>query len=156
MQVIGVSLTPHVHSVTKQIPSLPEAAAVASSGSVSALADVTSSIASIILPSPGRKHNAPKAELAGPIGVIQMGARSLEQDPSSWCLLCALISFNVAAMNTIPFPGLDGGQMAFLVAEAVRGRKVPRKYQDAVNSMAILLLAFLTVSLLVSDMRRLI
>ena len=63
----------------------------------------------------------------------------------------ALISVNLAVLNALPLPLLDGGQMLLLALEAVRGRPVPERLQLAFAQSGFLLLVGLTVVLIVRD-----
>ena len=49
----------------------------------------------------------------------------------------ALISINLAVLNALPLPLLDGGQMALLLIEGVRGKPVPERFQLAVRPIRI-------------------
>ena len=66
-------------------------------------------------------------------------------------LFMALISVNLAVLNSLPLPLLDGGQMLLLVLEALRGRPVPERFQLAFAQSGFLLLLGLTVVLIVRD-----
>uniref|UniRef100_A0A7S2ZL78 PDZ domain-containing protein n=1 Tax=Rhodosorus marinus TaxID=101924 RepID=A0A7S2ZL78_9RHOD len=93
--------------------------------------------------------------VSGPIGVVSMGADLARNDQASLLAFCAAISMNLAIINSLPLPALDGGQMVFLLAEAVRGSPVSTRWQEAVNRTALLM--FLTFSgfLLLGDIAKL-
>src|SRR5713226_7677003 len=87
-------------------------------------------------------------EFLGPVGiasvtgeVAQLGAQYLLQ-------FAAFLSLNLAILNLIPFPALDGGRILFVVIEAVRGRRVDPRKEGFVHliGMAILLLFIALVS----------
>lgn len=94
--------------------------------------------------------------LSGPIGVVSVGAQLARDD--AWTLLpfCAVISINLALMNALPLPALDGGQLVLLAVEAVRGAPVSRRVQNAINSTALLLLLAGSGALFVGDLQRLL
>jgi regulator of sigma E protease len=88
-------------------------------------------------------------QLTGPIGIAQMTGEVAQAGLSPLLEFAALISLNLAIMNILPFPGLDGGRLAFVVLEAVRrGKKVPAKYESVVHlvGMAILIMLILLVT----------
>jgi len=93
--------------------------------------------------------------VSGPIGVVSMGADLARNDQASLLAFCAAISMNLAIVNSLPLPALDGGQMVFLIAEALKGSPVSTRWQEAVNRTALLM--FLTFSgfLLFGDIAKL-
>ncbi|PXF43121.1 hypothetical protein BWQ96_07155 [Gracilariopsis chorda] len=93
--------------------------------------------------------------LSGPIGVVSMGAQLARND--SWALLtfCAVISINLAVINALPLPALDGGQMVLLVVEGLKGSPVSLRVQEAINRSALLLLLAFSGALFVGDLERL-
>jgi regulator of sigma E protease len=62
------------------------------------------------------------SQIAGPIGIATIGASAVAQGVSTALLLTALISINLALINILPIPGLDGGRLALLLIERGRGR----------------------------------
>jgi regulator of sigma E protease len=74
-----------------------------------------------------------------------------------WDLLffIGLISVNLAVINFLPIPFLDGGHMMFLLYEAVRGRPAPESVQNAANLGGVLLLLALMVLVIGWDVARL-
>ena len=66
-------------------------------------------------------------------------------------LFTALISINLAVLNALPLPLLDGGQLVMLLVEGVRGRPLPERFQLAVMQSGLLLLLGLSVVLIVRD-----
>jgi regulator of sigma E protease len=61
------------------------------------------------------------------------------------------LSVNLGVINALPLPALDGGQLLFVLAEAVTGRKIDQRIQEGLTSVAVLLLLFVTVSTTFSD-----
>ena len=94
---------------------------------------------------------ATASQVSGPVKIVEMGAQLSEQGASGLMLFMALISINLAVLNSLPLPLLDGGQMLLLLIEGVRGRPVPEKLQLAVAQSGFLLIVGLTVVLLVRD-----
>ena len=91
------------------------------------------------------------SQVSGPVKIVEMGAQLSEQGGSGLVLFMALISVNLAVLNALPLPLLDGGQMLLLLLEAVRGRPVPERFQLAFAQSGFLLLLGLTVVLIVRD-----
>jgi membrane-associated protease RseP (regulator of RpoE activity) len=65
------------------------------------------------------------------------------------------ISLNLAVINALPLPALDGGQMAFLLVEALTGSPVSSRLQEAVNKTALLGFLALSSLLLFGDLKSL-
>ncbi|MFN7247218.1 MAG: site-2 protease family protein, partial [Microcystis sp.] len=63
----------------------------------------------------------------------------------------ALISINLAVINILPLPALDGGQLVFLLIEALVGKPLPTKLQDNIMQTGLVLLLGLGVFLIVRD-----
>ncbi|MGQ9503455.1 MAG: site-2 protease family protein [Thermogutta sp.] len=76
-----------------------------------------------VLSSLGRGDVSPRA-LVGPIGLVQAAYRVASQGVGRFLLFLTLLSANLAVINFLPIPVLDGGHMAFLVYEGIR-RKPP-------------------------------
>jgi regulator of sigma E protease len=89
-------------------------------------------------------------ELGGPVKIAQYSGESLSQGPLSFVWFVALISINLAFINLLPIPALDGGHLAFYAAEAVRRKPVgPRSQEWAFRTGVALVLAlmlFVTVN----------
>lgn len=69
--------------------------------------------------------------------------------------LLGLLSLSLAFMNILPFPALDGGRLAFLLVEAVTGKKVPSKYENLINQIGMAILLGLIILISFSDLRKL-
>jgi RIP metalloprotease RseP len=94
---------------------------------------------------------ATAGQVSGPVKIVEMGAQLSRQGGSGLVLFMALISINLAVLNALPLPLLDGGQMALLLIEGVRGKPVPERLQLAFAQSGFLLLVGLTVVLVVRD-----
>jgi membrane-associated protease RseP (regulator of RpoE activity) len=90
-------------------------------------------------------------QVAGPVKIVEQGARLASSDASRLFSFAALISINLAVINILPLPALDGGHLAFLLIEGLRGRPLPTKIQDSVMQTGLMLLLGLGVFLIVRD-----
>lgn len=93
--------------------------------------------------------------LTGPIGVVSMGADLARNDTAALLTFVAVISINLALINALPLPALDGGQMTFLIIEALRGAPVSMKVQEAVNQTALLVFLAFSGVLFFGDLEKL-
>lgn len=94
-------------------------------------------------------------QLSGPIGVVSMGADLARNDTAALLTFCAVISINLALINSLPLPALDGGQMTFLLIEALRGAPVSQRVQEAINRTALLLFLAFSGVLFFGDLEKL-
>lgn len=93
-------------------------------------------------------------ELGGPIKIAKYSGEQLSLGWISFVNFAALISLNLAFINLLPIPGLDGGHLAFYAAEAVRRKPVgPRGMEWAYRTgmaLVLMLMLFVTFNDLVS------
>ena len=94
--------------------------------------------------------------IAGPIGIY-----SLVGDASRLGLVyllnfVALISINLAILNLLPFPALDGGRLLFVIIEAVIRRPINPKIANTLNMIGFALLLLLMAVIAVSDILKLL
>lgn len=90
-------------------------------------------------------------QVAGPVAIVAVGAELARNDLSNLFQFGALISINLAIINILPLPALDGGQLAFLAIEGVLGKPLPAKLQDGIMQTGFVLLLSLGVFLIVRD-----
>jgi len=90
-------------------------------------------------------------QVSGPVKIVAMGASLAHQGGASLFLYTALISINLAVLNALPLPMLDGGQFALLLIEGLRGRPLPQRFQMAFMQSGFVLLVGLSLVLIVKD-----
>ncbi len=90
-------------------------------------------------------------QLSGPVKIVEIGAQLSEQGGSGLILFSALVSINLAVLNSLPLPLLDGGQLVLLILESIRGKPVPEKIQLAFMQSGFVLLVGLSVVLIIRD-----
>ncbi len=90
-------------------------------------------------------------QVSGPVKIVEMGAALADQGGSSLFMFTALISINLAVLNALPLPLLDGGQLLLLLIEALRGRPLPLHYQTAFMQSGFVFLVGLSLLLIVKD-----
>ena len=95
-------------------------------------------------------------QLSGPVKIVEIGAQLSEQGGTGILLFAALISINLAVLNSLPLPLLDGGQLLFTLIEGLRGEPVPVKVQMAVTQSSFFLLVGLSVLLIIRDTSQLL
>ncbi|NEP17793.1 MAG: RIP metalloprotease RseP [Leptolyngbya sp. SIO4C1] len=90
-------------------------------------------------------------QVGGPVKIVEQGAGLAQNNALSLFPFTAIISINLAIINILPLPALDGGQLAFLLVEAVRGRPLPTRIQENVMQTGLFLLLGLGIFLIVRD-----
>lgn len=90
-------------------------------------------------------------QVSGPVKIVEMGASLAQQGGGSLYAFAALISINLAVLNALPLPLLDGGQLALLVLEGLRGRPLPQRFELAFMQSGFVFLVGLSLVLIVKD-----
>jgi regulator of sigma E protease len=94
--------------------------------------------------------------LKGPVGIAHIGTLIADRGLTSLLFFMALISVNLAVINFLPLPIVDGGQFLFLVYEQLRGRPVPMGVQNAVTMAGLVLIASMFLIVTYNDITNLI
>ncbi len=94
-------------------------------------------------------------ELRGPVGITHIGSQYAAQGFVYLLFFLALISANLAVINFLPIPIVDGGLFVMLIYEAITRRPVPIIVQNVATAigLALILTAFIFVT--VQDIGRL-
>ena len=79
--------------------------------------------------------------------VVKTIAESTMMSFSNFLYIIAIISANLAVMNLLPIPALDGARMVFTVIEWIRGKPLNRKVEGIIHTVGLILLLLLTVFL---------
>ncbi len=97
-------------------------------------------------------------ELSGPIGIAQITGEVTRQGGlQGWVLVAILLSINLAILNILPIPMLDGGRLLFVFIEWVRGgKRVPSEKEGLVHLIGFVALLALVIAISANDILRLI
>lgn len=95
------------------------------------------------------------ASVTGPIGIIGIVGDAAEFGFIYLLSFTALISINLAIINLIPFPALDGGRLLFLLIEKIKGSPIKPKIANIMNSVGFALLMILMVVVTFHDIIKL-
>lgn len=91
------------------------------------------------------------SQLSGPVAIVAMGADIAKSDAANLLQFAALISINLAFINILPLPALDGGQLFFLFLEGILGKPLPTQFQQGVMQTGIVFIMGLGILLIVRD-----
>eukprot|EP00985_Skeletonema_marinoi_P017366 scaffold9474_cov114-Skeletonema_marinoi.AAC.20 len=152
---IGVMLGPN-YVKTEMVRASNVVDAVTKAGS--AVYDITSatagSITKLLVGVLFGKGLPAGASMSGPIGVVKAGADVVSSsDLAAIVAFAASISVNLAVINSLPLPALDGGQLVFVLAEAAAGRKIDQQLQESINAGALTILLFVSIGTAIGDVR---
>lgn len=90
--------------------------------------------------------------VSGPVAVVAVGAEVARASPSGLYAFAAVVNINLAIVNVLPLPALDGGYLVLLLIEAARrGQKLPEKVEQGFTASGFLLLMAISVLLIAKD-----
>ena len=97
-------------------------------------------------------------QLSGPVGIAQMtGEISREGGFIGWLTVGILLSVNLAIINILPFPMLDGGRIVFVVIEWLRrGKRISTEKENLVHLIGLVVLVGGIAAITVNDVARII
>ena len=148
---IGAQLQPNIRQETKKTKNIYELFKYSNKEFLSLLVKTIQGYKGLIT-----NFASTAQQLSGPVKIVEIGAQLSEQGGTGILLFAALISINLAVLNSLPLPLLDGGQLVFTLIEGLRGKPVPVKVQMAVTQSSFFLLVGLSVLLIVRDTSQLL
>lgn len=96
------------------------------------------------------------SDVAGPVGIAQIIGQARELGWIPVVFFSAIISVNLAVVNLLPFPALDGGRLVFVAWEAVTRRKVSARVEAITHTIGMVILLGLIALITFSDVSKLI
>ncbi|KAE9616805.1 putative S2P endopeptidase [Lupinus albus] len=91
-------------------------------------------------------------KVSGPVAIIAVGAEVARSNMDGLYQFAAILNINLAVINLLPLPALDGGTLALILIEAARGgRKLPLEVEQRIMSSGIMLVLLLGLFLIVRD-----
>ena len=93
-------------------------------------------------------------ELSGPVGIVYAVNESAKVGVIYVIYLAAMLSMNMAIMNMLPFPALDGGRLIFLVIRKITGKRVTDEMEGRIHFIGIMLLFALMIYVTWNDIIR--
>ena len=148
---IGAQLQPNIKKETKKTKNIKELVQYTNNEFLSLLIKTIQGYKGLIT-----NFSSTAQQLSGPVKIVEIGAQLSEQGGTGILLFAALISINLAVLNSLPLPLLDGGQLVFTLIEGLRGKPVPVKIQIAVTQSSFFLLVGLSILLIIRDTSQLL
>ena len=96
------------------------------------------------------------SQIAGPIGIVGLVGEAAEFGFTSLIMFTAFISLNLAVINMLPFPALDGGRLVFVAIETVTRRQINPVWAGRANFVGFMLLMLLMVAVTYNDILRIL
>ncbi len=97
----------------------------------------------------------PAKTIGGPILVAQLAGEHARMGIVNLLLFTALLSINLAILNLLPIPVLDGGHLLFFLLEALRGKPIPLRKRELAQQVGLVLLVALMIFAFYNDLFRL-
>jgi Predicted membrane-associated Zn-dependent proteases 1 len=94
-------------------------------------------------------------DLSGPVGIVKIAGDAAKQGFDSLLIFTAFLSINLAIMNLIPFPALDGGWLLILLIEGIRRKKLDANKIGIINFIGFAFLMTLMLLITFKDITRL-
>lgn len=96
----------------------------------------------------------PGVQLSGPVGIAVVTGQAAQIGFAYLIQLVALLSVNLAILNIVPFPALDGGRLLFIGIEKIKGNPVPKKVEATINAVGFAFLIALMFYVTTKDIQR--
>lgn len=92
--------------------------------------------------------------IGGPLFIAQQSGKEAEQGASRLFLFMALLSVNLAVLNVLPIPVLDGGHLVFLAVEAIKGKPLSVRARGLAQQIGLIVLLSLIIFVTYNDVMR--
>jgi regulator of sigma E protease len=144
--MIGVSLQPRVVFVSL---SLPQALVESVKANVKSATFIYQFLRGVV-----ERRMSPKSA-AGPIGIAQMSGEAAREGPTAYLGLAAMLSLNLAIVNLLPVPILDGGVIVLLLVEMFMRRDLSLRVKEAFLKLGFVFLMAVVAFAIYNDISKL-
>lgn len=96
------------------------------------------------------------SQVAGPVGIAGAVGSAAQEGFGDLLSIAALISINLALINLIPIPALDGGRLLFVLIESITRRPIKASIANSINSVSFALLVLLMVVVTAHDIYKIV
>jgi len=101
-------------------------------------------------------HGVVPKDVAGPIGIFQITGVVAKSGIMNVLQFMGILSVNLAVVNILPFPALDGGRLVFIAYEAITKRRPKPSFEGWVNTIGMAFLLLLVIMISINDIGRLL
>ena len=99
-------------------------------------------------------HGKLIADVSGPIGIASLTGQAARVGVNYLLQFVAMISINLAVLNIIPFPALDGGRAVLLIVEKIKRSPVHKNVEGLINMIGFYLLIALMIYITYKDLAK--
>lgn len=99
----------------------------------------------------GEKQNV---QISGPVGIFNITKDASSTGLTMLLMLVGVLSVNLAIINVIPFPGLDGGRFLFVILESIRRKPISAKVGAIYHGIGLAILIALMIAITLRDVAR--
>ena len=96
------------------------------------------------------------SDLSGPVGAVSVVSEAVKTNNIAMLRIMALLTINVGLFNLFPIPALDGWRLFLLIFEGIFKKKLPKKFEWAINAVGLALLLLFMAVITFSDIGKLI
>ncbi|HVN03787.1 MAG TPA: RIP metalloprotease RseP [Bryobacteraceae bacterium] len=147
--VIGAYVEPKLNIVTSRL-SLPDALRESVDENVRSAGLIFQFLEGII------ERRISAKSLTGPVGIAQMSGQAAKQGPTAFIMLMSMVSLNLAVINLMPLPILDGGGIVMLLIEMVMRRDMSLSVKEAVFKVGFVFIMMLVAFVLYNDISKIL
>lgn len=97
----------------------------------------------------------PQVDVAGPVGIVKITHEAIKFGHNAVLQIIGLLSLNLAVINILPFPALDGGRLALVFYEAITKKRPNPKVEKYLNLIGFAVLLSLIVLVTINDIKKL-
>ena len=98
----------------------------------------------------------PHVDIAGPVGIANLAGQAVRFGGNAFLQFLALLSLNLAIINILPFPALDGGRLVFVLYEGILKKKPNKNIERYTNLIGFIILLSLAALITVNDIIKII
>eukprot|EP00929_Paragymnodinium_shiwhaense_P109476 TRINITY_DN75919_c0_g1_i1.p1 TRINITY_DN75919_c0_g1~~TRINITY_DN75919_c0_g1_i1.p1 ORF type:complete len:506 (-),score=97.32 TRINITY_DN75919_c0_g1_i1:39-1556(-) len=154
-QRLGVLINSNVEKLLAKTTDPAEAAAVALQTMQQMLGDQLAGLSSVVGSIGGGSSGG--GEVVGPVGMVQQGEQlAASEGLLGLAIFFVSINLNLALLNALPVPSLDGGRAVFVVLEALQGKRLDEQKRVDIESAFILLVLIFIAGLTFKDVSKLV
>jgi regulator of sigma E protease len=147
--VIGAFVEPKLNIVTSRL-SLPDALQVSVQENVRSAGLIFQVLQGVV------ERRISAKLLTGPVGIAQMSGQAAKAGPSAFIVFMAMVSLNLAVVNLMPLPILDGGSVVMLIIEMVMRRDLSMSVKEAVFKVGFVFIMMLVAFVLYNDITKIL
>jgi regulator of sigma E protease len=94
--------------------------------------------------------------MGGPILIAEAAGSKIREGLADFIALMAMISVNLAIINLVPLPILDGGQILFFCVEAIRRKPLSLRFREICQTVGVFCLLALMIMVFYNDISRIV